>query len=103
MRVVETVTLFDRLRDGTRILADAQLDEIRTAASELHWGSTDGRFVINPTIRANGVKPIKVAFAELLRLRGWTLEASLWSRGGPGKFDAQKDEGHVRTVVEWET
>jgi hypothetical protein len=88
-------------------LIDAVLDthaqEVREAIDHVEWPAGSGGFVLNPTPEGSGVVPIKQAFQLNLKERGWTLEAAVFPRGGPGKVDAAKQTGQHITVVEWET
>jgi hypothetical protein len=103
MRIAQEVLVFDRLTDEARPEADAHLAEVRTAVGGVHWPPGNDRFVIPPARLGNGVLPIKQAFQILLRDAGWTLEALIVPRGGPGKMDATRSSNGFRTAVEWET
>lgn len=80
------------------------LDEVRQAIHSVKYFSKDG-FVINPTKKGNGVKPIKNSFVETLSGLGWKGEARMTIVDGvnPGPIDAVKEFGNDLFAVEWET
>lgn len=84
-------------------------DEIQTAISLVVSPAGSNHFSINPTVGGNGVKPIKVAFANCLEKRfGWGVEVRLAissTKGDAGPIDAVRaiPQTGKRFAVEWET
>lgn len=80
--------------------------DIRDAIAAIRWPANGSQFLINPTRKGNGVKPIKSAFIEVLKRRGWRTEERLrvLSGVGPGPVDAvyELSDGSY-FLVEWET
>lgn len=102
MRFVDWHVLVDDGFGATPEFARAQQD-ILDGIEAIKWpqGSPDfaippSQLRVTPQLR-NGVKPIKDAFIELLKRRGWVPEFGL--------FDAYLDyrNGTLPFVVEWET
>ena len=80
-------------------------EEIETAIAAIVSPTGSDRFIINPTKKANGVRPIKIAFQNCLsQVFGWKLE-SLLGIPNTGKVDAlrQIPDSQKRFAVEWET
>ena len=81
-------------------------DDIDTGLRAMEWPPGTKSFSLNPTLKGNGVKPIKSAFMKHLGERGWFLEhrMELGSRLKPGPVDAVRPVGSKKFfAVEWET
>lgn len=86
-------------------------NEIREAIAAVVWPRGAPTFAIYPESgksrgKGNGVKPIKLAFVEMLRRNyGWKPEVKLaiGNRRTPGKVDVVKILGDRFAAVEWET
>jgi hypothetical protein len=103
MKLVQEVPLFDTLRANQRATLDGHLNEIRSAIGSVRNPPFGEEFILYPERLANGVAPIKTAFQLTLKDYGWTLEARLFERVGPGKVDAARTDGDLTSMVEWET
>jgi hypothetical protein len=103
MKLVQEVQLFDTLRAVQRPPLDAHLTQIRAAIEGVRNPPFGDEFVLYPERLANGVAPIKTAFQLILKDHGWTLEARLFEKIGPGKVDAARTDGELTSMVEWET
>ncbi len=80
--------------------------DVEEAISSVDWPHGSGTFAINPTVRGNGVKPIKIPCTLRLEALGWRVEslpplASTVLK--PGDLDALVvRDGHY-IAFEWET
>ena len=90
---------FANSRDFEIILADIR----SSIKSVTHFSSTE--FIINPTRKGNGVKPIKNSFVSTLGEFGWEGEKrmSLVDGVNPGPIDSIKSLKDGIFAVEWET
>ncbi len=79
-------------------------DEINEAIKLVTWYGED-TFIVNPTRKGNGVKPIKEKFVNFLKSKGWKDEAQMsFAKGmNVGNVDAVKDTKYGVFAVEWET
>lgn len=80
--------------------------EIEMAISKVTWPVGNKHFAINPTLKGNGVKPIKNECMSHLQYRGWDLESRLKISADmkPGPLDATKKVSGGRIfALEWET
>lgn len=76
----------------------------KTALSEIENAIQKTRIVIQPTKKANGVKPIKDGVIEHLKGLGWSDEHPMNLEGMRAKpLDAHKKLGSLRVGFEWET
>lgn len=78
-------------------------DHIREAIAAIVWPPNNDRFLINPVRKGNGVVPIKKAFVDVLKLRGWKAEQAAIPSTGRGRVDAALTTAHGTYAVEWET
>ncbi|MFM7457313.1 MAG: restriction endonuclease [bacterium] len=79
--------------------------EVDEAIKCVVWPTGSDCFIINPTRKGNGVKPIKNECMEYLSKCGWRLEEpiDIASRKKPGPIDAFKTIEDFSIAVEWET
>ena len=81
--------------------------EVYDSVGRVHWPPDgDGRFVLHPARKGNGVKPIKNGFVARLTELGWETELRmrLSTEQKPGPVDAVKALPSGGTfVAEWET
>lgn len=80
------------------------LFELETAILSVTWGSQT-KFIINPKLRGNGVKPIKNNFISHLSNSAWESEKRLSLVRGvdTGPIDIIKKTNYGIFAVEWET
>lgn len=101
VRLVEWQVLINNGFSDTLAYRRVEAD-VRTGVEKIVWPVGNDRFVINSDTgrgrgRGNGVKPIKDAFVEYLKTRGWITEQD--------RFDAHLTF-HGSTLpfaIEWET
>lgn len=107
MKIVHTEILINSGSFGETSECTQILQEIFDAIAKVVWPITSDKFIINPTPKGNGVKPIKTAFQNHLVLHNWELEARLnvgITEQNPGPIDAVKLTDHNKFfAVEWET
>jgi len=96
---------FPSSQDWRRIQSDIT-QSIRT----VRWPRGSGKFVLydqpgKKRGQGSGVKPIKDAFMEVLKRKGWSLETRLpiAFREKPGPVDATLQVGDKIFALEWET
>lgn len=79
-------------------------DEVKSAIYTVTWAHRES-FIINPSKKGNGVKPIKDNFIIDLIRKGWLPEQRMsLARGmNPGKIDVIKKTSEGIFAVEWET
>jgi hypothetical protein len=105
MKIVRTEVLIKRgAFFETQAFNDA-IREIETAISKVVWPLGSSSFAINPTKKANGVKPIKNGCMAHLGNIGWELETPVKLASGmkPGPLDATKVINDKLFALEWET
>lgn len=104
MKIVKIEIILDKGDTSNDPLFKEIIKEIRKAIKSVVWGESD-RFVINPTIKGNGVNPIKHSFVDSLKDSGWQPEVrmSLVKGMDPGPIDAIKETEAGFFAVEWET
>jgi hypothetical protein len=84
----------------------AIIREVREAICSIERPEGSGEFVLHPTKKGNGVKPIKNACMRQLKTNKWELEVPmlLGSRKKPGRIDAVKTlPNGSKFALEWET
>ncbi len=84
--------------------------DLTEAILAVQWPPGTGKFLMydqpgKKRGQGSGVKPIKEAFREALRQRGWSLEVQLpiATRRRPGPVDAALRIGEKYFAAEWET
>ncbi len=104
MKIVKIEIIFDKGDTSNAPLFKGIIKDIKKAIKSVVWGES-GRFVINPTIKGNGVNPIKHSFVDSLKDNGWRPEVrmSLVKGMDPGPIDAIKETEAGVFAVEWET
>lgn len=81
------------------------LDDVKKAIGKVVWDDNNTTFTINPTLKGNGVNPIKNKFVGHLKSLKWTAEGRIALINGlnPGPIDALIETPHGKFAVEWET
>jgi hypothetical protein len=104
MKVVNSIYFIESPALKADPALQAILTEVQTAILAVSWYS-DTKFIINPTLKGNGVNPIKNNFIRHLKSAGWLAEEkmSLVTGMNPGPIDALKHTPHGLFAVEWET
>lgn len=95
------------VREGNFPLSETYqtiISEIKSAIYTVTWAHRE-KFIINPSKKGNGVKPIKDNFIVDLIRKGWLPEQrmSLAKGMNPGRIDIIKKTSKGIFAVEWET
>jgi len=92
MKIIETITLH------------GNIDTFSNPIKEIKDAIKASKIIIPPSLKGNGVKPIKINICQLLKRKGWHLEHRMDLEGMRAKpLDAYKDFGKFRVGFEWET
>jgi len=106
MKILRTEVLIDKGEFSSNPEFPKFMSDISLAIKRVVWPVGSKRFVLNPTKKGNGVKPIKANCMQHLKEHDWMLEhrMMLGSRLKPGPVDAVKEmKDGKRFAVEWET
>lgn len=76
MKLLHTEVLLDSVSEELALhpLIEEVRQDIHAAVGAVKWPQNGEQFVLNPVRKGNGVKPIKMAFQEVLEKRDWKLE-----------------------------
>src|SRR6478736_2276949 len=104
MKIVKIEIILDKRDPSDDPLFKEIIKDIKKAIKSVVWGEPK-RFIINPTIKGNGVNPIKHSFVHSLKNSGWRpeIKMSLVKGMDPGPIDAIKETKNGVFAVEWET
>jgi hypothetical protein len=88
--------------DNEQFTASAEFkvveEHVTAAVKAVRWPPAADDFALNPTVKGNGVKPIKNGFVAYLKLHGWAMEFD--------RFDCHytyPESDSLPFAVEWET
>lgn len=73
--------------------------QVEDGIAAVVWPPGNDKFIINPTKKENGVKPIKEAFIEVLRKHGWEPEYETFD----AHYVFEGRRAPLPFAVEWET
>lgn len=110
MKIVDVVTLQNRGSYAKSAHWKRTKAQIHAAVRRCEWPAGSGSFTVHPQRgkkrgEGNGVTPIRNAFVESLRKRGWIIEGKAKNAldEALGDFDAVLPGPEKPVVVEWET
>lgn len=89
---------------GEHIVIGNKTAEFEQAFKEIESAIIQTKIILNPTLKGNGVKPIKIGVVNNLISLGWSAEAGMeleLMRAKP--LDAYKNFKNLRVGFEWET
>lgn len=105
MKILRTTYLIKAGPFGNSPEWEARHAQICKAITDVEWPTGSGGFTLHPTIKGNGVVPIKKSCMADLKKLGWSLETrfSPTRKMKPGPVDATCIEHEKLLCLEWET